>query len=87
MNRGIVRMAEETRNYGKTIVIDHGQGLMTMYMHLSKIYVNVGEMVKKSQKIGLSGMTGYVESPHLHISVRINGTSIDPIKFLELWNN
>jgi murein DD-endopeptidase MepM/ murein hydrolase activator NlpD len=84
MNRGIVRIARTYRDYGKTIVIDHGQGLQTMYMHLSKIKVNVGELVERGQVIGLSGMTGYAESPHLHVSVRISDISVDPMKFLEL---
>lgn len=85
MNRGVVRIAREGRNYGKTIVVDHGLGLQTFYMHLSKIYVNVGELVLPGQTIGLSGMTGYAEQPHLHLTVRLQDTSIDPIKFLELF--
>ena len=66
MNRGVVRLAREGRNYGKTIVLDHGLGLQTFYMHLSKIYVNVGELVLPGQRIGLSGQTGYAGQPHLH---------------------
>lgn len=85
MNRGVVRIAKTYRNYGKTIVVDHGLGVMTFYMHLSKIYVNVGELVLPRQVIGKSGQTGYAGGPHLHLTVRINGTSIDPVKFLELF--
>jgi murein DD-endopeptidase MepM/ murein hydrolase activator NlpD len=85
MNRGVVRIAREGRNYGKTIVVDHGLGLMTFYMHLSKIYVNVGELVLPKQVIGLSGKTGYAEKPHLHLTVRIKDVSIDPIKFMEFF--
>ncbi len=85
MNRGVVRVAREGRNYGKTIVLDHGLGLQTFYMHLSKINVNIGELVMPGQVIGLSGQTGYAEKPHLHLTVRINDVSIDPIKFLELF--
>lgn len=85
LNRGVVRVAKTYRNYGKTIVVDHGLGLMTFYMHLSKIKVNNGELVKRGQIIGLSGQTGYAEGPHLHLTVRINGSSIDPIKFLQLF--
>jgi murein DD-endopeptidase MepM/ murein hydrolase activator NlpD len=54
-------------------------------MHLSRIKVNVGELVLPGQVIGLSGKTGYAEDPHLHISIRIGGISIDPIKFLSLF--
>ncbi|MBM2817718.1 MAG: Peptidase [Parcubacteria group bacterium] len=85
MNRGVVRIARTFRNYGKVIVIDHGLGLMTFYLHLSKMNVNEGELVKRGQIMGLSGQTGYALSPHLHLSIRINNNSIDPIKFMELF--
>ena len=54
-------------------------------MHLSKIKVNVGELVEQGQIIGLSGSTGYATGPHLHLTIRINNISIDPMKFLELF--
>lgn len=85
MNRGIVRMARTMGIYGKTIVIDHGQGVQTLYMHLSKIRVSEGQMVNIGQLIASSGKTGYAEFPHLHVSVRIAGISIDPMKFLALF--
>lgn len=85
MNRGVVRIARTYRNYGKTIVIDHGLGLQTFYMHLSQIYVNLGELVLPGQLIGKSGATGYALGPHLHISVRIKEVSIDPTTFLSLF--
>ncbi len=84
MNAGVVRIAQEFVVYGKTIVIDHGFGIHTLYMHLSEIDVHAGDTVTKGQIIGKSGKTGYSEFPHLHISVKINGISIDPEKFLEL---
>jgi murein DD-endopeptidase MepM/ murein hydrolase activator NlpD len=84
MNRGVVRVAREGRNYGKTIIIDHGLGVQTLYMHLSKIYVEEGQLVLPGQVIGLSGMTGYADQPHLHLSVRINEVSIDPVKFIAI---
>ena len=85
MERGVVRLAKTFDVYGKTIVIDHGLGVMTFYMHLSKINVNQGQLVTRGQIIGLSGDTGYAESPHLHITVRINNISVDPIEFLDLF--
>lgn len=84
MNRGLVRFTDYLRNYGNAVVIDHGLGLQTVYMHLSKISVNEGQMVEKGDLIGMSGDTGYVLSPHLHLSVRIWGVAVDPMKFLEL---
>jgi len=85
MNRGIVRLANQSTIYGKTIAVDHGLGVITYYMHLSKIYVSQGELVKKGDLIGLSGMTGYAEVPHLHLSIKINGISIDPVGFMNLF--
>lgn len=85
MDRGIVRLARNFRIYGKTVVIDHGQGVQTFYMHLSKIKIVPGQLVSRGQLIGLSGQTGYAENPHLHVSVHINHVSVDPIKFLELF--
>ena len=85
MNRGVVRMVRGFQDYGRTIVVDHGLGLMTFYMHLSKIFVNEGELALPGQVIGQSGDTGYAESPHLHITVRIGGISIDPVRFMELF--
>lgn len=85
INRGVVRLVQNTRNYGKTVVVDHGLGLMSFYMHLSKIYVNEGELVKKGQLVGLSGQTGYAEHPHLHLTIRVDDVSIDPARFLELF--
>jgi murein DD-endopeptidase MepM/ murein hydrolase activator NlpD len=85
MNRGVVRIAKKFTVYGNTVVIDHGLGVQTMYMHLSKIRVNVGELVLPGQVLGLSGSTGYAEAPHLHLSIRINNISIDPEKFLSLF--
>jgi murein DD-endopeptidase MepM/ murein hydrolase activator NlpD len=85
MNGGVVRFAKMMTSYGNTIVIDHGFGLMTLYMHLSELDVKVGDKITKGELVGLSGQTGYAEGPHLHISVRINGISIDPEKFLKFF--
>jgi len=87
MNRGEVRLVREFRNYGKTVVIDHGGGLMTLYLHLSEFSVREGQMVEKGQEIGKSGSTGYANGAHLHLSVKINSISIDPVKFIELLYN
>ncbi len=85
MNRGVVRLARSLDTYGKTVAVDHGQGLFTYYMHLSRIHVAPGQLVQKGQRVGASGDTGYAIGPHLHVSVRINGESIDPMRFVELW--
>jgi murein DD-endopeptidase MepM/ murein hydrolase activator NlpD len=86
MNKGVVRIAREYVIYGNTIVVDHGQGVNTLYMHLSELKVKEGDTVEIGQVIGLSGKTGYAEQPHLHISIKINGVSIDPMKFMGLFD-
>jgi murein DD-endopeptidase MepM/ murein hydrolase activator NlpD len=85
INSGIVRLVTNYPDYGNTIIIDHGLGVMSFYLHLSKMNVKVSDMVQRGQIIGLSGDTGYTEGPHLHLSVRINNVSIDPVKFFALF--
>ena len=67
---------------GKTIFVDHGNGLITMYCHLDQSDVKDGDAVSKGQQIGLSGMSGRATGPHLHWSVILNGAMIDPQLFL-----
>jgi hypothetical protein len=67
---------------GKTVFVDHGNGLITMYCHLDRIDVQAGETVSKAQLLGLSGMTGRATGPHLHWSVVLNGAMIDPELFI-----
>jgi len=67
---------------GKTIFLDHGNGLITMYCHLDRINVKKNETVRKGQRIGLSGKTGRATGPHLHWSVILNGAMVNPKLFL-----
>lgn len=84
INSGTVAYTGTLRNFGETVIIDHGLGLMTLYMHLSKIKTQKDKSVERGGLIAESGSTGYSLGPHLHLSVRINGLSIDPQKFYEL---
>jgi murein DD-endopeptidase MepM/ murein hydrolase activator NlpD len=83
-NAGEVVLARELFYEGNCVVIDHGLGFMTMYMHLSKFNVQEGDKVEKGQTIALSGGTGRVTGPHLHMSVRWSGEYLDPTKLLAL---
>lgn len=67
---------------GNAIIIDHGQGMITMYDHLSRVDVTNGESVRRGQRIGAVGMTGRVTGPHLHWTVSLNDTPVDPALFL-----
>jgi len=67
---------------GNTVFIDHGQGLITAYMHLSRIDVRSGQPVKKGEILGAVGSTGRVTGPHLHWAVILNNTPVDPELFL-----
>lgn len=67
---------------GKTIFVDHGNGLITMYCHLERTDVLVGDSVAKGQHLGLSGSTGRATGPHLHWSVVLNGAMVDPELFV-----
>ena len=69
---------------GGCVFIDHGQGLITIYMHLSKFTVKEGDRVERGQRIGLSGATGRVTGPHLHVSVRWQGIYLDPLALVSL---
>jgi murein DD-endopeptidase MepM/ murein hydrolase activator NlpD len=84
LNRGTVLLAQPLFFEGNCVVLDHGQGLLTLYMHLSKIEVKEGEHVASGQKIGASGGTGRATGPHLHVAVRWQGVYLNPATLLSL---
>jgi murein DD-endopeptidase MepM/ murein hydrolase activator NlpD len=75
---GRVAYAGERSGYGLTVEVDHGNGLMTRYAHLSEVSVNVGDTVSEGQSLAKSGATGRVTGPHLHFEVLDQGQPVDP---------
>ncbi len=83
-NHGTVLLAQPLYFEGNCVMIDHGQGLLTIFMHLSRIDVKKGDAVERGKQLGLSGGTGQATGPHLHFAVRWQGVYVDPAKLLEL---
>lgn len=79
---GTVMWADWYGGYGNTIVIDHGNGIATLYAHLQSFYVQAGDRVEKGQVIGEVGSTGFSTGPHLHFELRVQGEPIDPAPYL-----
>jgi hypothetical protein len=82
-NSGRIILAESLGIYGNTVVVDHGQGLSSVYAHLSRISVALDQTVKKAETIGLTGQTGLAVGDHLHFGIMVNGVFVNP---LEWWD-
>lgn len=74
----VVLCREDFNIYGKTVILDHGMGIMSIYFHLSSIDVNQGQKAKKGQKIGEAGSTGLSTGPHLHWGIYVNKQHVNP---------
>lgn len=83
---GVVALTQHAWFSGNTVYIDHGAGLVTTYMHLSRIDVTAGQKVNAGSRIGLAGATGRVTGPHLHLGVAIGGKWMDPAPLLNPKN-
>lgn len=81
---GVVIYSDFHPQYGNMIEIDHGNGLVTRYAHLSKRLAKIGDVVMSSGKIGTVGNTGRSTGPHLHFEVRQNGAPLNPVRFFRL---
>jgi len=84
VNSGTVLLARPLFFEGNCVVLNHGQGLLTLYMHLSKMEVKEGDRVLRGQEIALSGGTGRATGPHLHVAVRWEGLYLNPATLLSL---
>jgi murein DD-endopeptidase MepM/ murein hydrolase activator NlpD len=80
---GVVEYAGPHPQFGNLVEIDHGNGVVTRYAHNSKVLVKVGQMVKRGEKISLSGSTGRATGPHMHFEVRFKGVAQNPARFLK----
>jgi murein DD-endopeptidase MepM/ murein hydrolase activator NlpD len=79
---GIVSDTGKDSAYGNFIVISHGFGINSRFLHLSKILVRPGQRVKRGDKIAEVGTTGKSTGPHLHYEVRVNGIPVNPLRYI-----
>jgi len=80
----VVYVGRKFSGYGKMILIDHGDGVSTLYSHLNKFYVNAGQTVHGRQIIGSMGRTGRATGVHLHFEVMLNKNPVDPENYINL---
>ena len=83
-NRGVVALVDTFFLGGRIVYVDHGQGIVTAYMHMSKPLVAVGDTVQRGQTIGLVGATGRVTGPHLHWAARYGSLNVNPLDLVTL---
>jgi murein DD-endopeptidase MepM/ murein hydrolase activator NlpD len=76
---GIVRLAESLPLSGNAVLMDHGLGVVSSYLHLSEIAVRAGQRIIKGELVGRVGSTGLATGPHLHWGLRVNGVRVDPL--------
>ena len=86
INDGVVVLAKMRYYAGGSVIIDHGKGVYSCYYHLSKFNVKPGDRVKRGQIIALSGQSGRVTGPHLHLTIKIKGISVDAMQFIDAFN-
>ena len=84
-NRGKVVLVRDCYLSGKTVVIDHGLGLYSLYAHLDRVLVRPGAVVEKGEKIGLSGISGRATGPHLHWGISLYEKRVDPLALVEIF--
>jgi murein DD-endopeptidase MepM/ murein hydrolase activator NlpD len=83
-NDGVVAMVDDLFFSGNSVIIDHGDGIYSMFFHLSESKVRMGQAVMKGDVIGLVGATGRVSGAHLHWGVRVQGSRVDPLQLIKL---
>lgn len=88
INSGVVALTAKNFSLeGNMVILDHGSGVFSLYLHLSRVDVREGQRIGAGQVVGLSGDTGLgVTGPHLHLAVKVNGVNVDPLGFIETMN-
>jgi murein DD-endopeptidase MepM/ murein hydrolase activator NlpD len=84
LNAGTVVLTKDLFYGGNTLIVDHGMGLYSVYMHLSRFNVKEGSSVDKGQTVGFVGSSGRATGPHLHLSVKLDGFSVNPESLFKL---
>lgn len=79
----IIHSGRGVKGYGRLVVVDHGLGWTTLYGHLSKLKVKVGQRVKEGELVGLAGRSGRAQGPHLHFEIRKGSDPLDPLLFVK----
>lgn len=82
INDGIVVKTYNDDLYGNSVIINHGAGIYSLYLHLDQIKTSEGKKIKKGEILGTVGASGYATAPHLHLSITVGGVSVDPIQFI-----
>lgn len=85
INDGIVQQTYVDPIYGNSVILDHGQGIFSLYLHLEKILTQTGAVIQQNELVGLVGETGLASAPHLHLSIKIKSTSVDPLQFINTF--
>ena len=81
-NDGVIALVKDRYYAGQSVIIDHGEGIYSVYYHLSSSSLQVGDLIKKGALIGLSGATGRITGPHLHFGFMVGGIPVDPLDFI-----
>ncbi|MBQ3162474.1 MAG: peptidoglycan DD-metalloendopeptidase family protein [Oscillospiraceae bacterium] len=82
----VIQASDKGNGYGKCVIIDHGNGIATLYAHCSQLYVSMGDTVKQGDPIGAIGCTGYAYGNHLHFEVRVDGQHTNPSNYVNINN-
>ncbi len=82
----VIQASDKGNGYGKCVIIDHGNGIATLYAHCSELYTSMGATVSQGDAIGAIGCTGYAYGNHLHFEVRVDGQHTNPSKYVDINN-